>query len=767
MNTAGVDICYRPLRIAWAIHSDDRDAYRYAVRVSHALRGGRFNPIVMVDSKEAADLVELYRADIIVPVGSSPVVAGFPARFPNLMKPLHPDMLFLSSGQEPSRAHLLDMTNALLHWRDAGSWRELQAREIRTFEWEKDDPLADMFLAQLGSYPTVEEVGIDYRALLDDATQAKPIVRISLKKDQPIPNETLEYPSIAYLSRFEMRRHYSVEAGWNHSGIFVGDATRIADLVAFWNLRAADISVQFFDPARLERFQSVRPRFLQLLKEELSGRDGPHGDIAIWARRDRLDEAIKLFAGEKIMACGFDEHSWKGGAVRPPLMILGEETSLGIVTEVQGQPQLSFAFAGKPFSGDSWFHTQHLVASLSILGGSDRNAQYTFNPPYIPELNRFFGQTMHVDRLKIRAEPDRVGLIIKATDHNSFLRALPFETLTERLFELVGVRSEPKGAGLITRQLIARLGGVDGARAFKIPGVRRLIKTFGIRDSFTKKAAIQLIGSKDPDNLSAKFADHEALYIEARPMGTKLTPPMVFAHLVAKGLFRIGSELSCPSCKLASWTALDQVQQRHTCELCGASFDATRQLVEGEFRYRRSGVLGLEKNTQGAIPVALLLQQLSVNFHGGMFLPSLHLRPSDGVDLPECETDFFILMPRHYPNRIQIVLGECKDRGGRIDSKDVANMDRIARSFPKHRFETFILFAKLSAFSPDEVSLAKGLNTKYENRVMLLTDRELEPYFLYERAKKELGIESHGVTPKEIAKVTRDMYFEGGDLAQP
>jgi hypothetical protein len=27
-----------------------------------------------------------------------------------------------------------------------------------------------------------------------------------------------------------------------------------------------------------------------------------------------------------------------------------------------------------------------------------------------------------------------------------------------------------------TRQLLARLGGVDGARVFKIPGVRRLLK---------------------------------------------------------------------------------------------------------------------------------------------------------------------------------------------------------------------------------------------------------------------------------------------------
>jgi hypothetical protein len=34
METARVDICYRPLRVAWAIHSSDKDGFRRAVRLS-------------------------------------------------------------------------------------------------------------------------------------------------------------------------------------------------------------------------------------------------------------------------------------------------------------------------------------------------------------------------------------------------------------------------------------------------------------------------------------------------------------------------------------------------------------------------------------------------------------------------------------------------------------------------------------------------------------------------------------------------------------
>jgi hypothetical protein len=43
--------------------------------------------------------------------------------------------------------------------------------------------------------------------------------------------------------------------------------------------------------------------------------------------------------------------------------------------------------------------------------------------------------------------------------------------------------------------------------------------------------------------------------------------------------------------------------------------------------------------------------------------------------------------------------------------------------------------------------------------VILLTARELEPYHIYERTEAELGIESYGSTPEELASVTARIYF--------
>jgi hypothetical protein len=71
----------------------------------------------------------------------------------------------------------------------------------------------------------------------------------------------------------------------------------------------------------------------------------------------------------------------------------------------------------------------------------------------------------------------------------------------------------------------------------------------------------------------------------------------------------------------------------------------------------------------------------------------------------------------------------------------------------------FIHFAKLAPFSDDEVALAKSLNGEYQQRVILLTDRELEPFHLYERTQVETGIVTHGGSLEECARVTSAIYF--------
>ncbi len=779
MDTVRVNICYRPLRICWAIGAGDISAFRKAARLSHTMWGGRFNPIVVVDRVAEADqIVEVFRADMIVPIGESDTVKAFPKRFPHLINPFFSDGLFAGQNEHDARAQVLDVHNALVHLRDSPAWTSIKGKGLRLFGWDVHDPLSDVFLMHLGEYPHVADTHIDYREMLKRAGEA---TEQHIDQDTVIPSDLIYHPSISYICRYGLEPHYSIHSNWNYAGFYLGDSTNVDDLVNCWNLRATDTAVFFVDRNHLPRYQQIIPAWTKITNETLAFRRfGVQRGVAVWERREtsslnpkvHLTELQEIFGTGPLTICGLDVGSWNGLNIQAPMMILGETTQLGVLVAETGKPKLSFALGDKPFCGDIWFHSQHLVASLSFIGGLYDDELHTLAPPYIPDLNEYFARTMHFDYSRFRVEPERIGLVIDAADSDAFVYALPVADLFERVFRLAGFSVRPSSGGLITRQLIAQMGGLRGAAVFKIPGVRRLLKTFGPTDPFTAREAINKIGSRDPENPTTSFKDFENLYIEPRPHGTKLRACDVFTYLVEKGLFRMGSLLSCPHCRMASWTALDVLKQRVTCEMCGRDFDATRQLVTGECHYRRSGLLGAERNAQGAVPVTLTLQQLKTNLSDGferdMYTTSLDLVPEDNPDLPTCEVDFVWLVRGRYPKRATIILAECKDRGrkkgngsdgGTIDPADIRTLKTVADAFPRTRFDTFVLLAKLCEFTQQEIDAAKSINDRYRQRVIMLTARELETWHIYDRTKAEFDIDPYAGSAEQLARNTALMYF--------
>jgi hypothetical protein len=287
---------------------------------------------------------------------------------------------------------------------------------------------------QYGAYPESKDIGIDYAGILSQATLA---IDCRIDKAVPIPIDVLEHPSLGYLTRHGLRRHYTVRPGWDHAGFFVGDAADINDLVCFWNLRAADIQLQFVDPAHLHRYAAVRPEYQRRTLAGLAQFDEQHRrNLAVWSRAEIIDDALKLFGGQPLNACRVtDQFFWNGGAVRAPMMIFGEASSLGIFGQALGKPKVSFALEEKPFCGEGWFFTQCLVASVQLYGSVD---QHTFDPPYVPEWNEFFARRMHFDYDKLRIEPERIGIIINAADHDSLVyglllnHAIPVPTLRRK-----------------------------------------------------------------------------------------------------------------------------------------------------------------------------------------------------------------------------------------------------------------------------------------------------------------------------------------------
>ncbi|VAW55618.1 hypothetical protein MNBD_GAMMA07-1890 [hydrothermal vent metagenome] len=770
MDTVRVDICYRPLRIAWAIKSDDFDAFRKAVKYSHALWGGRFNPIIFVDQKEeeTSQLIDLFRVDVIIPIGESEEVKEFPDKYPYLINYNHHGSIFLKGDEHchPS-SNVLDVHNALVYLRDKPEWKEIKEIDFYHYTWGDNDPLTDVFLSQFGVYPDKDEVGTDYLGIFQDATEC---TEITLDITKTIPIETIDHPSISYLSRYNIKQHYNIRSGgWKAPGFYVGSVGCLEDLVCHWNLRACDISLWFVDPQYIERYVGIIPAWEKAMRDNVSNfRNKFDRDIAVWSRSDDFEEVTKSFDEMSLMRCHVSDGLWNGRNVIAPMMYFGEATALGVKGGESNKPKVSFALTDKPFCSERWFYQQHLVASVSFIGGLYGDEQHTFEAPYVPELNKFYARTMHVEYDKLRVESERIGIIVDAVDHDSYLYALPVADLMERIFELAGYETVLSNAGLISKQLISKLGGIQGGRVFKIPGVRQLLKTHGFSSSVTKNTALQTIGAKSLIFPDSKFSDHNRLYIEPREYGTALTPVDVFGYLVEKGLFRIGSDQVCSSCKIKSWIPLESLKHKVTCDLCGHENDVTRNLTDvNEWHYRRSGILGVEKNAQGAIPVLLTLQQLDANLDSGfnknLYSLSLDLTPKEGFSGNKCETDFVWIIPKPYPRKTVVILSECKDQGP-ITAEDISNLKAIADALPRKRFKTFILLSQITSFTDDEIELAKNINDDYKRRVIMLSGKELEPYLIGERDEKDSGKKLVWFSPEDMAESTARLYFSLDDV---
>ncbi len=752
MDTLRVDICYRPLRIGWLIDSEDLSSFRTAVRNSYALWGGRFNPILFTDRPdETLRLINRFRVDRLWPLGNVAAARDILAAHDHLDLPYDDLRLFETRPSGAKCARLLDLENLLIHLANGPHLQPLKESKVRIHTWVPQDPLSDALLLQLGDVPGPQEAP-DYRALLREVASADDF---RVFPDAAIPASVLASPSIATLNRHSLSRHHSLDVGMDMPGFYLGDASDIEDLVACWNLRAADIPLLFVDKRHLARYAAIIPEWARLMREQFAGRLEGASPLTVWTR-DRTLSARDSFPGLELSTALATDGTWNGLNVRVPLMSLGESSSLGIVERTHTQPQVTFNLSDKPFDTQPWFTSQQLVASVGFGIGLFGDELHTLHLPWVPELNRSCSEAMHFGFQRIRLEPGRIGVLVNVSDVDAYVRAMPVGALTKEILLMAGIESSPSTSGRILRQFITRLDGLLGAAILRDPGVRQLIRTHGHNASFTRKAAIDLMCSPDPDHPRPRLKD------KARGAGAL----NAFSALVARGLYRVGADLLCPKCEIRSWVPLDTLAERVTCETCGARYSAAQQLVAEEWAYRRSGVLGIEKHAQGAVPVALTLNYLyrsSFSYDGQhIYGTSLDLEWSDGM-ARKSEVDFVWMEQRPNRQRDAIVVAECKDRYP-MTTDAILGLRDVAARLPRDRFKTFVLLSKLAPFTTDEIAAARGLNSLNQLNAILLTNNELEAN--PEHVNRAGRSRRRGL-PEALAWMTFEKYFKPlGDRAE-
>jgi hypothetical protein len=240
--------------------------------------GGRYNPILPVDDPHLANaLVKLFRVDALVPLSKGAAVDAFLSAHKHLPWPMTGDGLLVKTMRGNNALTIVDISHPTIRlYEDYFKNIPDPQPGLDLFEWEADDPLADVFLCSYGAFPSPDEAGVDYAALAQNSLLG---VRNIIQKGAEMPVPHVGRETIATLNRAYMDRHYLIQNERDWPGFYVGDANNFGDLVNFWNLRAAEIPLVFFDPRYIDRLRGNATDWAATIRQAPSRPHGPQGLI--------------------------------------------------------------------------------------------------------------------------------------------------------------------------------------------------------------------------------------------------------------------------------------------------------------------------------------------------------------------------------------------------------------------------------------------------------------------------------------------------------
>jgi hypothetical protein len=745
-NPPRIWLNYRPVRIGWVVEGRNVSQLVTATSWSTCLWGGRFNPIIPTDDVELANnLIATFRVDVLIPIAASEATSAFIAKYPHLYMDLSRPGLFADG-----RCDFADIRHAMsraMALRD-DRHKSLAFEPVRPV-WSQDDPLAALLSVLVGRYPDPNEVTIDYAEWMRRSLDT---FEFSLTKEIEVPTNVVgSLTPLALTSYGITSRSIRPILRWFGPGLVFGDAQDFNDLVLCWNLRASGAEVWFCDKSQKSRLGPSVDAFVAALRKNVA--EVPNR-IRLWLRTapdvpEQWTSGLDLTGFQEVL-CIATEATWNDLnviPVPPQFSYLHRDVVPSYAENADGGVA-SFALADQPFDyEDSAAFDQRFVVTVDAKQAGPAPEDLTFNTPFVSRLNDFYSMNFQFGVSEARSElgflgQGAVGIVSRIGDQRLEVRAIRVQEWIRHFFDLFGVMVERSEPGRRCSRLIRQLGGIQGCRVLKVRGARALIKKYSPDQSFTRSGAICCIRDVDQNTQQHRFQEFENLRIRPHQGQQKLTPDQVFGYMTSAGVFRVGLDLKCSNCDLENWIPLDDVKTMSTCIYCGQPFDVMPQLKDRDWRYRRSGLFGRDDDQLGGIPVALALQQLETSLQARLLMYSTALKfKSQTAKIEECEADFVAVVagrPNIDEASVQILIGEGKT-SSEIDANDARKLGMLAHAIPSEVAQAFIMFAKTSTFTPDEVTLARTLNSPEKVRVILWERDQLEPRFVYERCKDRLG----------------------------
>jgi hypothetical protein len=723
------------------------------MRRTFTLCGGSHNPIIVVDDSESASrLVASANVDLLLSVREDSRISQFIEGFKHLPPWSKYEPIFREHAGVKPQPNFLDIISAARSLSTAVRDPATPAgSETLIYKWTDDDPLADVFRVTYGQLPIAGESGSFVAEQLGDVL---PITTVNLHAPVALSTQKPGRLTLRTLTDHELEYHLWQSRANAPAGFFIGEADSFWSVVNYWNFRASGWQLLFYDPRFSDRLDGIRDHWATRLgSTEMSQKPGDSVAIVASSTSSEvnaswLPKGITHYPNDPVNSLG---------EIDIPLSYYPEHRALANVGDSNDSLTAIMPIPAPLFQGDR-YDPRNVGLNVQVSWDPSEDDQSTFQTPNLPLLNTYYGQKFYFEYNAARVDRGGLTLLQRHLTGSLSLRALTAGPLIREIFERIGIKAEPSQAGLVTARVISQMGRLDNRRPFRVRGLRTLIEGTRVEGSFTRSHAIQTIREVAEDG-SVGFDRYTDLHIEPPPSGLP-KPGDIFRYMVSHGAFRVGLEFHCPVCSLDFWISLDHATARPQCEYCGTQFDATPQLRDRDWRYRRSGGFGKDDSQHGAIPVALtLLRFMHMNAGARMlYTTSLTLKPS-GVPCRECETDFVALFAAERNSKVQLAIGECKTRK-EITEQDVNNLMSIADVLESRGIETFIVISKLQQFSTEECALIARANSRLRQRAIILTEKELESWFPYTWAEAIPGPRYYGSSLEDFAAATAALYLK-------
>ncbi len=728
----------RPLRLAFMVKPEDRDAALKAVALNTALWGGVYNPIVPITpSEECIGVVREFDPDMLVDLSGGILPTVIAGRYQGRV--ITEEQL-VGRDERSGRQYLRLAFDVLPLWRD------IHEHELR-FSSERSRVVAigvesgsewEPYVAFLfGTFARLPVTATDFKEMYLQALRGEELAFDPTKG----PIELEKRISPIRLTGYGLRL-FGRSAGFSSHIIYVGDRNNLSDLIEFWNLRATGRRV-WFVPVE---FPGPHESMIRAIAAE--------GRYPINAQ---IENQTDLQKGPSISETAFHgvadwiaqlglalpRRSWR------PRYGLEIELYVGDIhvseTEAQTGEELSFLQAGrmtpiklirpKYLDPDEGQRSEYSWGVEIGMSGGYFDNEWMFAFPVEPTVEKLVQRAVAGMAEDVRLF--RNGIVLKENTLGGSAYLLPVRTrdVFYALFEQAGFDTEASLPGRYAEQIIEKMGRrlQFDCRVFKLRGVREVLGRLSKGDTLTKGNMRDIVMSTAPDDYGQNWRPDLYDHLVIRSGQGSRSPDFgdIFDVLLEKRVIRPGLILQCPRCFAKDWYHVSEFDEEYTCRYC-----FTKQRVpfgsKGEWHYKADGLFRLPDSALGSLGVILAmwrLQQITGALSSGRYLPSVNVRSRDsGWD---AEVDYAYLQVGRWAGNYELALGQST---GFLEftKEEVEKAVRVADAFEKR---PHLVFATLrDAFGEGEKALLRKLvDNNYS--IIALTRLELDPYDLHERFK--------------------------------